>query len=280
MSRSVDSNATNEAEYVSSRARMLAILDLFSDETPVWTSEDIIENLGFSRPTGYRYIKELCSAGLLLRLTGGLYVLGPRILELDLLIRRTDPVLRIARPMMRELVGQSGGDVLLAHVYGDQVMNVHREDGPTPVTISYDRGRPNPLFRGSTSKAILPFLPRAQLRRIYEAGADEARDAGLGRNWKEFKAALAPIRRAGHVIGRGELDAGVMGIAAPIFMGDKHVLGSLTLIVKKQHYQMFDEKYAARIVLETSGRISQALSHHLSEDVSAHRPVETRVCTQ
>ena len=258
---------------------MLAILDLFSDETPVWTSEGIIEDLDCSRPTGYRYIKELCAAGLLLRLTGGLYVLGPRILELDLLIRRTDPVLRIARPIMRELVVQSGGDVLLAHIYGDQVMNVHREDGPTPATISYDRGRPNPLFRGSTSKAILPFLSRAHLKRIYESGADEARDAGLGGNWKEFKAALAPIRRAGHVIGRGELDPGVMGIAAPIFMGDKYVLGSVTLIVKKQHYQLLDDNLVVRIVLETSGRISRALSH-LSENASVHRPVETRIARQ
>jgi len=239
---------------------MLAILDLFSDASPVWTSEAIIENLDCSRPTGYRYVRELCAAGLLLRLTGGLYVLGPRILELDLLIRRTDPVYRIARPIMRELVARSGGDVLLAHVYGDQIMNVHREDSPAPVPISYDRGRPNPLFRGSTSKAILPFLSRSQLKRIYEARADEAYKSGLGRNWKEFKAALAPIRRAGYVVGHGELDSGVIGIAAPIFMDDKNVLGSLTLIITKQNYQMVDKKYAVELVLDTSRRVSQALS--------------------
>ena len=253
---------------VSSRARMLTILDLFSDASPVWTSEAIIENLGCSRPTGYRYVGELCAAGLLLRLTGGLYVLGPRILELDLLIRRTDPVFRIAQPIMRELVMQSGGDVLLAHVYGDQVMNVHREDSAAPVPISYDRGRPNPLFRGSTSKAILPFLSRGQLRRIYEARGGEAHQAGLGRNWKEFKAALAPIRRAGYVVGQGELDPGVIGIAAPIFMDDKNVLGSLTLIVTKQRYQMLDHKYAVDLVLDTSRRVSKALSQ-LSETVPA-----------
>lgn len=144
---------------MSSRARMLTILDCFSDEAPAWTTEDLIGQLGCSKPTAYRYVKELCNAGLLLRIGGGLYVLGPRILELDLQIRRSDPLLRVARPAMRDLVEQTGGDVLLANVYGNQVMNVHREDGPTPAVISYDRGRPHPLFRGSTSKAVLPFLP-------------------------------------------------------------------------------------------------------------------------
>jgi hypothetical protein len=37
---------------------------------------------------------------------------------------------------MRDLVEQTGGDALLANMYGNQVMNVHREDGPTPAVIS------------------------------------------------------------------------------------------------------------------------------------------------
>jgi DNA-binding IclR family transcriptional regulator len=240
---------------------MLTILDYFTDRAPAWTTEDLIAQLGCSKPTTYRYIRELCNAGLLLRIGAGIYVLGPRILELDLLIRRNDPVLRVARPAMRDLVDETDGDVLLANVYGNQVMNVHREDGPTPAVISYDRGRPHPLFRGSTSKAVLPFLPRTQLRRIYTAFANECRRAGLGRSWLEFCEALAPIRRDGYVIGHGELDPHVMGIAAPIFADDKRVLGSLTLIISKQRYEKMDKRQPLDAVLRASHRITHSLSH-------------------
>ena len=255
---------------MSSRARMLTILDCFSDEAPAWTTEGLIGQLGCSKPTAYRYVKELCNAGLLLRIGGGLYVLGPRILELDLQIRRSDPLLRVARPAMRDLVEQTGGDVLLANVYGNQVMNVHREDGPTPAVISYDRGRPHPLFRGSTSKAVLPFLPRAQLKRIYATLANECRRAGLGRTWREFSEALAPIRREGYVIGHGELDPHVIGIAAPIFADDKRVLGSLTLIMGKQRYEEIDKQQLLQSVLCASHRITHALGR-LSDAAPAPR---------
>jgi DNA-binding IclR family transcriptional regulator len=239
---------------------MLAILDLFSDSAPAWTTEDMIGKLQFSRPTVYRYVKELCNAGLLLRLTGGLYIVGPRIIELDLLVRRSDPLLRVARPIMRDLVAQTSGDVLLANVYGDQVMVVHREHGPAPVAISYDRGRPHPLFRGATAKAVLPFLPRAQLRRLFETRAREVRAAGLGRTWEEFRAGLAEIRRQGFVIGHGELDPDVIGIAAPIFADQKRVLGSLVLIVTKQHYQMLNQDLLRQLVVKTSDRITAFLT--------------------
>lgn len=238
---------------------MLAILDAFSEARPAWTVEEICDELSLSRPTGYRYVRELCNAGLILRLTGGFYVVGPRILELDLLIRSRDPLLQVAHPIMRDVVEQSGGDVLLANVYGDHVMNVHREYGPTPASISYDRGRPLPLFRGSTAKAVLAFMPRVQLKRIYEQQAIECRRAGLGSTWKEFRSALAAIRRDGCVIGQGELDPHVIGIAAPIFAEDERILGSLTLIVSKLRYKLMDQTRLVELVLEASRRTTLAL---------------------
>lgn len=245
---------------MSTGARMLAILDAFSETRPAWTVEEICDELSFTRPTGYRYVRELCNAGLILRLTGGMYVVGPRILELDLLIRSRDPLLQVAHPIMRDVVDQSGGDVLLANVYGDQVMNVHREYGPTPASISYDRGRPLPMFRGSTAKAALAFMPRIQLKRIYEKMAKECNRAGLGSTWKEFRAAMAAIRRDGYVIGQGELDSHVIGIAAPIFAEDERILGSLTLIVSKVHYKIMDQTRLIELVLEASRRTTAALS--------------------
>ena len=245
---------------MSSRARMLTILDFFNEEEPAWTAEDILRRLGCSRPTAYRYVKELCGAGLLLRLSGGLYVVGPRILELERLIQLSNPLVGVARPIMRDLVHRSGGDVLLANVYGDQVMIVHREHGPDPVAISYDRGRPHPMFRGATSKAVLPYLNRSQLVRIYEAHPEECREAGLGGSWKELLSALAIIRRDGYVVGKGELDEHVMGLAAPIFTDEKRVLGTLTLIMAKRKYELMNHKRLLELVLESSDRMTSGLS--------------------
>ena len=188
---------------MSTLKRALAILDLFSLDTPVLTAEDIISRLAYSAPTGYRYIRDLSDLGYLLRMTGGGYKLGPRIIELDHLIIDGDPVLAVARPIMREVVDQVGGDVLLSVIHGLRILNIHHERGPDELGIAHGRGRAHPLFRGATAKTIVAFLPRKDQRKLYEAHAEEVRALGLGDTLGEFTARLDTIRVQGAYLGVG-----------------------------------------------------------------------------
>ncbi|EJC60918.1 branched-chain amino acid ABC transporter ATP-binding protein, partial [Alcaligenes faecalis subsp. faecalis NCIB 8687] len=52
----------------------------------------------------YRYLKELCNSGLLIRSPEG-YAPGPRFIEMDLLIREFDPLVSRCRPLLRSLLG-------------------------------------------------------------------------------------------------------------------------------------------------------------------------------
>jgi DNA-binding IclR family transcriptional regulator len=253
---------------MSSLARMLAVLDLFTAAQPVWTAEDIIAKLGTSRPTGYRYVRELVAAGLLLRLTGGLYHLGPRIIELDYQIRATDPVLQAGQPIMKALADRTGCDVLLSNIYGEQVLNVHHEPGIEPLRIKFSRGVPLPLFRGSTSKAILAFLPRSRLKRIYDHHAGEIAQANLGRTWEEFRRSLAPIRRAGVAYSSGELDPPNVGNAAPVFGPDGEVLGSLTLVTLDKRWRLLDQKQVIGLLRDGAREITEAIARTSHPDAA------------
>ena len=46
--------------------RVLAVLEVFSEERLEWTPEDLMRELGYSRPTLYRYLKFLKDACFLL----------------------------------------------------------------------------------------------------------------------------------------------------------------------------------------------------------------------
>src|SRR4029453_359660 len=67
---------------MTSPARVLAILNLFSEERPVWHTDEINETMGYTRATGYRYVKDLVEAGFLRKVSAGRYSLGPRTIEL------------------------------------------------------------------------------------------------------------------------------------------------------------------------------------------------------
>ena len=98
---------------MSSQKKMLAVLDVFTPAHPLLTAEDVMSRLGYSRGTAYRYIRELCDAGLLTRV-GGCYALGPRIIELDFNIRQWDPVLRASQSSQNALRGEHEVDAASA----------------------------------------------------------------------------------------------------------------------------------------------------------------------
>ncbi len=168
---------------MSSLKRMLAVFDVFTPEEPSQTAEAIMARLGYTRGTGYRYIRELTTAGFLTR-TSGRYSLGPRIIELDFFIRQNDPRLQMLQPLMRALSDRLECDTLWTNFFGDHVVVAHHEQGAAPLTVSYGRGRRMPLFRGAGSKVILAALPVSQLKRLYLGHSNDIAAAGLGHHWK------------------------------------------------------------------------------------------------
>lgn len=229
---------------------MLAVLDLFTEESPTLTAEAIATRLRYTRPTGYRYVRELVSAGLLVRSTRG-YALGPRIIELDWLVRTHDPVLTASENAVRDLSTQTGCGVTQMGLYGERIVTIRHEPGPEPLEIGFDRGRPMPLFRGAPAKAILAFLPRARLERLY------ARH--FQRGFPKFSREMQAIRKAGHAVSFGELDPGKVGIGAPVFRRDRSVAGSVCLVLTGARYETANRSLLVEKLLESAERISAAL---------------------
>jgi DNA-binding IclR family transcriptional regulator len=216
---------------MTSPSRVFAILDLFTRDRPIWTPDEINEALGYSRPTGYRYVKELVDAGMLRKTSAGHYSLGGRIIELDYQLRQTDPVLLAAMPVMQRLAGGSGFDVVLTVLFpGPRVIDIHRVDTDTALELAYGRGRPRPVFRSAAPKILLAHLPRAQLMRIFKDHAKEIASAGLGQSWADFRAALTDIRKQGYYRSVGELEPTLGAVAVPVFNAEGECVAALALV--------------------------------------------------
>lgn len=216
---------------MSSPSRVFAILDLFTQERPIWSPDEINEALGYSRPTGYRYVKELVDAGMLRKAAAGWYSLGGRIIELDYQLRQTDPVLLAAMPAMRQLSARSGFDAVLTVLFaGPRVIDIHRVSAGKDLQLAYGRGRPRPVFRSAAPKILLAHLPRAQLVKTYEAHHREIAQSALGESWTEFRSALADIRKQGFYRSSGELEPSIGAVAVPVFNEEEECVAALALV--------------------------------------------------
>ena len=260
---------------MSSLVRLLSIFDLYSEAEPIWTLEEIITETGFSRSTAYRYVKELCDSGLLLAIGNGAHVLGPRVIEFDRQIRNCDPLLMAAQKVLPTMETVFGDHVLLlCSLYGDKVLSIDQQPQNAKLHVSYTRGRPMPLFYGATAKIILANLPERKLVKMFLDRRLEISKAGLGSEWEDFKMTLQSLREAGYCETHGEVDKGLMSIGVAIFAPDKHVIGSLSLVLPDDGHMI--DKELIEPLKRGSGQITHEIENILArhdEQIERYSPV-------
>jgi DNA-binding IclR family transcriptional regulator len=247
---------------MSTSDKVLMILSLFSMERSEWTVEQAAQAIGQPVSTTYRHFAVLAKAGLIDSFRGGRYVLGPAAIQLDWLIRKTDPLLRAARPAMKFLSGAINGPavVLLCRLYRDQVMCIDQDIAGNPTFApSYQRGRPMPLARGAASKIILATLSDRAKKSLQARHGDEFAAAGLGASWAELRASLAAIRDAGYAVTRGEIDKGVVGIAAPILVADDTPIGCVAYVISSEKANQNSVEQLARMLKSAAAQITATL---------------------
>jgi DNA-binding IclR family transcriptional regulator len=209
--------------------RLLAILGLFSEDQPEWSPEEMMQALGFSRPTLYRYLKTLKDAGYLVSLPQAGYTLGPRVTELDFLMRRSDPLIAAAEAHLKELALRFVGSAFVIRFYGQKMLCIASEVSATNPRSSYPRGRPMPLGKGAVSRAIVAFLPPRDRSLLVSEYLDAFVTSGIGPTKDAVMAELKQVRRDRVAIARGEVTPGLVGVAAPLLAGDGTAIGALCL---------------------------------------------------
>jgi DNA-binding IclR family transcriptional regulator len=245
--------------------RMLAILGLFTEARLEWTPEALMAETGYSRPTLYRYLKTLKDHGFLVGRPRSGFTLGPKLVEMDYLLRRSDPLVLEGREILRQLTGRYPCAAFLARWYGEKVLCMHAEQSATDLTSSYPRGRPMPIGRGAASHSILAFLPRRQLMPLIERRIADFRAVGFGQTADDVLKRLGEFRRAGVAVARAEVTPGVIGVGAPIFDGGTAPVGSLTIAISEKR---MDGSLLARLkddVRAAAAVVSELVMHHRAD---------------
>lgn len=213
-----------------SLTRVLAVLEVFSESRLEWTPEDLIRQLGYSRPTLYRYLKILKQAGFLMSTRGGV-TLGPKVVELDYLTRRSDALVLQGLPHLKRLTERHACTAMLLRWYGSKILCVASESSARNPVSSYPRGRPMPLGRGAIARSIMAFLPKRQLLPLIERNLDDLRSIGLGNSAEEVQQSLKKVRKTGFAVAYGEVTPGAVGIAAPVFDDRGHPIAAVCVTV-------------------------------------------------
>ena len=247
---------------MSGLTRYAEVLGLFDEAASDWTVPDIAAALAVPASTIYRTVRELLAENFLEPAMEGHYRLGSAFVAFDRLIRLTDPSVRIGQDLLRDLALQARVPCVgvLARLYGTTVMCV-ADTVPTDARVrtSYERGRPRPLTRGATSKVILAQVPTRRLNALLAAHEAVERHPHAPRA-ADLRDELALIRRRGFCVSRGEVDAGLVGIAAPVAAPARALTASLSLVVAAEALNEATERRLVLLVVSAASLLTEQLS--------------------
>ncbi|GAC1543357.1 MAG: hypothetical protein NVS2B17_23010 [Candidatus Velthaea sp.] len=162
---------------------------------------------------------------------------GAELYRVAAILANNMPVLKLAQPLLEELVAESSEMALLG-IYNPERLTMSfaaKVDSPSPMRYAIALNEAHPLLWGSTGRAILAFIDQPACARVIERGVaspltgERVKRDAIGRE-------LQAIRTNGYAISRGQRTASAIGIAVPFFAAGNNVFGTLSLTIPDHRF--------------------------------------------
>lgn len=196
-----------EQEGVAAANRALAVLGAFEQApdgltlTALATATDLYES------TVLRLLQSLMNAGFVKRLADGRYVVGPRVLPLADIYRRSFRLSDYVLPRLRALTQETGEGAGFYVREGQRRLCLHHVQPQRSVRSHVVEGIMFPLDQGAAGRVILAFD-----------------DGERGQPYDG-------IRKLGYSITQKERDPESAALACPVFAQGSHLIGAMSLVI-------------------------------------------------
>lgn len=213
----------SEAGGVRSVQRAVDLLALFDTEHPARTVRELVDETGLAKSTVVRLVHTLERCGLLWSRGDGRVVPGPGLLRWAELAKSTWQLPESALAVMKRLSEASGGEAV--HLYVRQQgarVCIARHEGTRTLRHVVRVGEEMPLWSGAASHVLLSRAERADVEEVAAGALHEDWAATL---WERSQRAAVTGWSASH----GEREAGVSGVAAPVFDKAGRLVAALAL---------------------------------------------------
>jgi IclR family transcriptional regulator, KDG regulon repressor len=241
--------------------RALRVLGCFTSDTAELRLTDISNILGINKVQALRIAATLESQGFLQRDPRTKYYrLGMRLFQLGMIVQQQSELTRIAHPFLQDLVAQTGetARLMLPDDAGPTCIDI--VESPRRFRVFGKLGGNYPWHAGTSTKLLFAFLAEDARERIL-SGPLEAFTPNTVVDPDQIRADLATIRERGHHVSAGDIEAGAIAIAAPIFDANDLVVAAISVSGPTERLHGPEVDRVLGLVLAAAGDISRSLGH-------------------
>jgi DNA-binding IclR family transcriptional regulator len=204
--------------------------------------------------------------------TGRRFLLGSQVLALAHRYIANLDLARLGQPVVDALVAQTGESAALSIVSGSDILVVAKANCQQPLQRTMQLGERAPMHATAAGKAILAFLPPAEIERVVSPRNLSSVKSSAIRGKRALLRELEGIR-AGHVAySREELIQGITALGAPAFGFNGAPVAALSVAVPSVRFSAKHEASIANAVTKAA----ETLSHQLGYS-STHKSMSKRI---
>ncbi len=211
-----------------SALRVLEIMEFIAGHPSGCSHTTVAQGLGIPKSSLTALLQDLQSKGYLQRNADtGFFTIGVQVLWLANSYLRNLNLVKIGQPVVAELFTQIRQFCTLAIPSGAEYVIVCTESTPSVFGHTLQVGSRGPMHTSALGKAILAWMPAAQVEAVLLQAAAAAGARSIKGKAFDIAGELAQARKSGVAHSRGEAIAGVDGYAAPVFNASNVPVASL-----------------------------------------------------
>lgn len=238
--------------------RALAVLEAVAEQPGIGLAA-LARRVGATKTLAFRMAATLEARGYLLKdFEAKTYWLGHRPLWLGEQVAAHSPLLRAAGPVLDQLAAQTRENASLLVREGTECVVVAVRQSPQPIRLYAEPGRRGPLHVGGGPKLLLAFAP-AEVQRAVLAAELPAFTPETVTDPARLATVLAGIRRRGHNVSHGDLDAGAFSVATPVRDHAGRVAASISVAGPQSRLTPDLERQYVRMCRAAAEELSQRL---------------------
>jgi DNA-binding IclR family transcriptional regulator len=216
---------------VPAATRALRVLRFLAAQPRPVPLDRIARAVGLPRSSAYHLVAAMVDEGFVVHLSDErTYGLGVAAHEIGSGYVRQEPLQRIARRPLADLVDATGQTGHLAVIHGRDVLYVVEERAPGRPPLVTDVGVRLPAHLTASGRAILAALPASQVRALYPDRTAFVDRHGSGpSSLTALRSVLSETRRRGYAVEDGEVSPGFASVAAAVVDHNGHPAAGLAV---------------------------------------------------
>ncbi|MGQ9585394.1 MAG: IclR family transcriptional regulator [Anaerolineae bacterium] len=246
---------------IDAAGKVLDILEFLSEHRGAFGLPELSRSVGIPKPTLFRYMVTLEERGYVTKNSDSKYTLGLRILQLSNSALGHMTIHEVALPHMRELLERFQETVNLAVLEGHEIVYIEILESPRAFKMSSHVGGREIPHSTSLGKAILAYLPEAQMERIIRTTGLPRYTANTICSLPRFREELAAVRERGYAIDNEENQEGARCVGVPVFDRRGCPIAAISISGPALRFSNKEEEEMGRALLEVSAKISRQIGH-------------------